>query len=253
MTRIKYGSPKRQWVGRHAVVALSGLVLIMGSLIVSGTSVGASNTVSSGSPAQTIPNPPAPGATTNAWDSWAAQQRQAMQSTDWSEVLSTSECQVIQAAIDPITSTGLDGIPAGVVTDAVSGVSSCGANSAAGVIPLTSTDCPVQNDYNDGDITGGVACIGTATVGGNVNYMGASYYRTASSSTFGHTQLGVPTSGCNSSGALADQSPEVTLDQYDAGFVVWGPRDGSDTWSSTWWQDNGGGNYTDFGSVCGMY
>lgn len=49
------------------------------------------------------------------------------------------------------------------------------------------------------------------------------------------------------------QDPEVTLTTDTHGEVIWGPRDGSNTWTSTWWQDNGGGNYDDFGTVCGAY
>jgi len=106
--------------------------------------------------------------------------------------------------------------------------------------------------YNYGGIRSGEACVGTAKVNGNSNYMAAAYTYTATGSTYGHVELG-RTSSCASGTTVANESPEVTLSTNQWGEIIWGPKSGSATWSSTWWQDNGGGNYTDFGSVCGYY
>jgi hypothetical protein len=95
--------------------------------------------------------------------------------------------------------------------------------------------------------------VGTDTVNGNVNYMAASYLRTASTSSFGHVELGTTGSTCTTGTKVANELPEATLTTGEYGAVIWGPSSSSYTWSSTWWQDNGAGVYSDFGTVCGTY
>jgi hypothetical protein len=82
--------------------------------------------------------------------------------------------------------------------------------------------------------------------------MAASYVRTASTSSFGHAELGTTSGSCATGTLVADEAPEVTVSTGQYGAVLWGPRSGSNTWSSTWWQDNSG-SYSDLGSACGTY
>ena len=110
-----------------------------------------------------------------------------------------------------------------------------------------------MTNYTYGGITSGVACVGTITISGNANYMGAAYTYTGSSSTYGHTELGQVSGSCGPGTADANESPEVTLTNDEVGGVIWGPRNYSADWSSTWWRDNGGGSFSDFGSVCADY
>jgi hypothetical protein len=236
---------------RYAVLLCAAL--ITASFAVSGAIAGATNSApNSAASALTISNPPSASAPLSVWETWSYQQQAFMQGTNWVQALSTSRCQVTEVTVDSVTSDGSYGIPSGIVTDAVSGVETCSPTTAGDSIsPLTSTDCPVQTSGNHASVTGGVACVGTATFNGNVNYMAASYLRTASTSSYGHAELGTVGGTCVVGTLVADQVPEVTLNTNQAGFVLWGPRSGSNNWSSTWWQDNGGGNYSDFGTVCG--
>jgi hypothetical protein len=111
----------------------------------------------------------------------------------------------------------------------------------------------VQDVGTSASVTGGTACVGTATDGGNSNYVAASYLRTATTSSFGHAELGTVSGSCGAGTLVANESPEVTVSTNQYAAIIWGPRSGSSTWSSTWWQDNGGGSYSDFGSACGTY
>jgi hypothetical protein len=184
-----------------------------------------------------------------------------MESTNWSQALSSGTCSVTQSAVTPVTSDGSNGIPAGVVTDSVTVEGTCspaGATVAAMVAgaaqPLTlSKYCVIQDEGTAGPATGGDVCVGTTTVGSDPSYMAASYYRTASTSSFGHPELGSPSGSCAIGSLVINGHPEGTVTTGSFGAVIWGPISASQTWSSTWWQDNGGGSYSDFGTVCGTY
>lgn len=67
----------------------------------------------------TVPQPPLPGAPMSAWQAWAAQQRSAMEATNWYEAFVQPGCTLISASVNPVVSTGAQ-YPAGIVTDAAS-------------------------------------------------------------------------------------------------------------------------------------
>lgn len=106
---------------------------------------------------------------------------------------------------------------------------------------------------NYGAIRSGVACVGTATVGGNPNFMGAAYTYTASSGlTYGHAELGSTGGSCVPGITIANETPDVKLFTNQFGEILWGPRRSSADWTSTWQYKTGGG-HTAFGTVCGYY
>lgn len=263
----------RSPVGRSPWMLATGCILFSLSPLLSVGPAGAVSSQSSGvsgagDAASSVPLPPLPGAPVSSWETWAAQQRSAMQQTNWAQVLQSSDCTINSISIDPVVSSGAVAVPAGIVTDAVSLALSCtpqtsGGNSAqvpaaisgtsTSVSPASSTYCPYMLNYTYGGIWGGVACVGPVAINGTT-YMGAVYTYTASGSTYGHTMLGAISSGtCRPGGLVANSQPETTLTAGHVAMVIWGPKTVCTTWTSTWWQDNGGGNYTDFGSVCGGY
>ncbi len=280
------------------VVAVMSLVIaIISVAAIEGSSAYASNSIVD---AGSLPPPPGPGSPMSQWQSWAAEQRSAMEQTNWEQVLASPKCSIRGLQLAPVLSVGADSVPSGVVTDAVSVTGSCensstGRSAASGsptkpyalsypgglsvksstalsnrlsgdrsgdavppqlkeasVPPLVSTYCPAMTYYTYGNVYAGVGCVGTFSFGGN-SYVAASYTLTVSGSTYGHTELGTTSGSCGAGSAVANESPEVLLTQNTYGEVIWGPLTVSASWSSTWWQDNGGGSFSSFGSVCGYY
>ena len=181
-----------------------------------------------------------------------------MQSTSpLSLVTPTPGCTNTSGSLEPVVSTGAGGIPAGIVTDALVLVGSCttrATNSQATgeISPAISSYCPNMDGCNYGSATNGVVAVGTATVNGNVNYMAAAYTYTASGSGYtAHTELGTVSSGC-ATGSLVASSSSASLSTGQYVELLWGPRNGSNTWSSTGWHYTGSG-YQDLGTVCGMW
>jgi hypothetical protein len=195
----------------------------------------------------------------STWESWAAAQRTAMAETNWGLFAKSHSCTLVTFNLDEVVSNGINmtDIPAGIVVDAVSLIGRCGGSApptgTTGASPDISSYCPNMTYCNYGSIKDGVAAVGTATVNGTPNFMAAAYtYTNSSGHTFGHAELGKG-STCSVGTLVANESPEVTLYTGQYGEVIWGPRNFSNVWSSTWWQDTGGGHYTKFGTVCGYY
>ncbi len=247
------------------------LVLLMMFLILlnSQTASASTNQV----PPSTVPAMPAQNAPIGVWQKWAEIQRALMQATNWKQVLVAPGCTVSKLNLNMVVSKG-GYIPAGIGTDAVSVTGKCStqvtpSTSPSPVSATSKTDakpssstlasssspyCPYMDSYSPANVTSGVACVGTTTVNGNPNYMAAAYTFTASSgSSYGHADLGTTSGSCIAENLIASETPEQTLTPYSFGEVIWGPRSFTAEWTSTWWQDNGGGNYTDFGTACGSY
>ena len=206
----------------------------------------------------TMPAMPAASAPLSDWQVWASLQRQAIESVNPSTLVhDSSGCSVTAVSVLPTVSTGAGGIPAGIVTDALSVVGTCGAGTPGsapsnGVSPAISQYCPNMDGCNYGGATNGEVAVGTATVNGNSNYMAAAYTYTASGSGYSaHSELGTVASGC-STGSLVANSSSASLATNQYVEVLWGPRNASATWSSTGWHYNGSG-YQDLGTVCGMW
>lgn len=246
---------------RVFVSCVGGILLSLAGVIsLTGSASAQSSAVSTASPASTVPTPPPPGSSMAVWQAWAAHQRSVFQQTDWSRSFSSSGCTSGSITINPVTSEGAAGVPKGIVTDAVSIPFRCsgGTSPSSGlnktVQPSTSMQssdyCPAMGSYTLGAVNDGYACVGTY----GSNDMAAAYtYTLASGSTYGHVELGQVSGSCGPGTLVANFSPEETLKPGYGQEVVWGPMSASADWSSTWWQDDGGGTFTDFGSVCGFY
>ncbi len=246
---------------RVFVSCVGGILLSLAGVVsLTGSASAQSSTVSTASPESTVPTPPPPGSSMTVWQAWAAHQRSVFQQTDWSRSFSSSGCTSGSITINPVTSEGAAGIPKGIVTDAVSILFRCssGTSLSSGlnktVQPSTSMQssdyCPDMASYTLGAVNDGYACVGTY----GSNDMAAAYsYTLASGSTYGHVELGQVSGSCGPGTLVANFSPEETLNPGYGQEVVWGPMSASADWSSTWWQDDGGGTFTDFGSVCGFY
>ena len=110
--------------------------------------------------------------------------------------------------------------------------------------------CPSMTSYTLGAVFDGYGCLGTY---GSNDMAAACTYTLSSRSTYGHVELGQVSGSCAPGTLVADFSPEEMLNLGYGQEVIWGPMSASGNWSSTWWQDNGGGNYSSFASVCGIY
>lgn len=205
-----------------------------------------------------VPAMPAANAPLSDWQTWASLQRQAIESANPSSLVHNSAgCATTVVTVLPVVSTGAGGIPAGIVTDALSVVGTCGSGTSGsaatgGVSPAISQYCPNMDGCNYAGATNGEVAVGTATVNGNVNYMAAAYTYTASGSGYtAHSELGTVASGC-STGSLVANSTSASLSTNQYVEVLWGPRNGSATWTSTGWHYNGS-SYQDLGTVCGMW
>jgi hypothetical protein len=204
------------------------------------------------------PATPGPGASMATWQRWAAAERLAVRGTNWAAVVRGDGCALEHVVIRPVTHSEAAGIPRGVVADAVVVTATCGQAQKAAHrpdVPAISSYCVGMTNCTTKSITDGVAAVGTVTVDGNPNYMGAEYtYTKSSGSTTGHVELGNDSlgSGCGVGTKVANgKSTKLTHDHGE--LVVWGPRNFSATWSGTWWQHNSNGSYTRFGTVCGDY
>ncbi len=242
------------WLGPKSVVLVSLLALGITFVPQAGIASASSTTATT----SLVPAMPVAGSSLATWQSWANAQQAALQSVNPQSLVAPNPgCTNTSVALVPVISTGTAGIPAGIVTDAVTIVGTCGSSSdgpstAAGVSPLISSYCPNMTYCTYASATNGYVAVGTATVNGNVNYMGAAYTYTASGSGYSaHSELGTVSSGC-SVGTLVANSSSVSLSTNQYVEVLWGPRNGSATWSGTGWHYNGSG-YTNLGTVCGMY
>jgi hypothetical protein len=208
-------------------------------------------------PASTLATP-AVGASIATWQAWAVAQQQSLESVNPASLVAPSPgCTNTSTKVIPVASTGAGGIPTGITTDAVVVVGSCAQNGAgaqplSGVVPLISSYCPNMTGCNYAAATNGYVAVGTATVNGNVNYMGAAYTFTASGSGYtAHSELGTVSSGC-STGSLVANSSSASLSTNQYVEILWGPRNTSNTWTSTGWHHTSG-SYQDLGTVCGMW
>lgn len=249
-------------VGRKKLLAAAVALLVATAPV----ALFASSATAAAASAATIPPPPPPGASTSTWQQWASEQRAGIENTNWRTALRQRGCSIASVSIVATTSTGGTPIPAGITTDSVSLTGSCMSSAASttssnaapqtSTTPATAAYCPYMTYYNYGAITDGVACVGTATVNGNPNYMAAAYTYMSGGSNTGHTELGDNPggSGCSTGAYIADASEStLTYGQYNE--VVWGPRDFSATWTSTWWWDSNppSGPWYSYGTVCGNY
>ena len=236
------------------VLTLTGVVSLTGSASAQGSSV------SMASPVSTVPTPPSPGSSMATWEAWATQQRSVFQQTNWTRTFALSGCTSGSITVNPVTSEGAAGVPKGIVTDAVSILFRCSSSTSPSsglnktVQPGTSMQssdyCPAMGSYTLGAVYDGYGCVGTY----GSNDMAAAYtYTLSSGSTYGHVELGQVSGSCGPGTLVANFSPEETLNPGYGQEVIWGPMSASADWSSTWWQDDGGGTFTDFGSVCGFY
>ena len=192
------------------------------------------------------------------WQHWAAQQQSVMQRTDWTAALSRSQCAVTDNTIVPVTSDGTSGIPAGIVLYTVNLIGNCASSPLAGqggsttLSPHTSSHCPLQTSQSYWTyVTGGQVCVGNTWINGSDNFVAASYYRTAVTPSYGHPELGTDTGSCDTGSLIVNGHPEMSVNQGSFSAVIWGPQWFSGTFTSTWWQNNGGGNYSNLGVVCG--
>lgn len=237
--------------GAVSAVSLLGVMLIA----IPGTSPASASANTSAS--LSVPPIPAAGSSISTWQSWASAQREAMESASpLSMVAPTPGCTIISGVVEPVVSTGAGGIPAGIVTDALTLNGSCAASATSspttgGVSPLISSYCPNMNGCNYASATYGYVAVGTATVNGDSTWMGAAYTYTGSGSFTAHAELGTVSSGC-SVGSLVANSNSQTLSTNQYVEVLWGPRNFSTTWSGTGWHYNGS-SYDDLGTVCGMW
>lgn len=240
---------------RRGLIAAFFCLTLVGILFGGGTASAAPTS----DPIATVSQAPSAGAPLSAWQDWAAAQRSVMTVSGWAQSLSSSlspDCTVSNLQVIPVVSNGKNGIPAGIVTDAVGGSIRCANDSANGSVtnapvsasPATSSSCPVQDTGTSKSITDGVLCVGTYTYLGNPNFMAASYKNTSSVSPYGQVQLGV--GGCPgySDGRYPIGGPGY-IAPGNTWFVAWGPRTFSDEWSSTWYENG----TTSWGSVCAYY
>lgn len=193
-----------------------------------------------------FPAPPASSAPISQWRSWASQAIRIVDGFPWTSANSVNGCTVSDVSQAVVTSDGQDGIPAGVQYPVTSISGAC----PAGIQPPA--NYPGPNDPRTcGSITDGTACVGNTGAGGSLY---AQYeYTKSTGSTFGHTELGDPYTGsCRVGTLVANETPQVTLYTNDYGGVSVFYVTNS-YWSSTWWQDDGGGHYSSFGTVCALY
>lgn len=240
---------RRPWLARLGVgVSAVGLVAACSAAACAAT------TTATPAPAA---NPGASGSASQ-WQAWSTEQAAAARAYPWATALSGSGCSVTSVSYQSIPSPSAEiGIPEGVSFTAVTVETSCSGNSTAAPATTSSSTgtSPLFTSpyYKCGGITDGGACIGLQAVSGSTYDLEASYTYAGSGSTYGHVELGdVGTGSCGPGTTVANGSPETTL-TYGETQEVFTPWLVSSTWSSTWWQDNGGGNYTDFGSVCSSY
>ena len=243
------GSPRRWLALALGGLASAGLLL----------SVGATSPTRTPSAMATISRVPSADAPLSEWQDWAAAQRSVMTASGWGKSLGSklgSDCTVTDLQVMPVVSDGHHGIPAGIVTNAVGGSVRCadqpatdgGSTTFGGSSAATSSDCPVQDAGTSKAIADGVLCVGTYTYQGDPNFIAASYKNTSSVSPYGQVDLGV--GGCPgySDGRYPAGGPGY-ISPGDTWFVAWGPRNFSNEWSSTWYENG----TTSWGSVCAEY
>jgi hypothetical protein len=237
-------------------VTIPAAIMMMGFVFLPQTGIASAST--SLTTTVSVPALPVAGSSLATWQSWASAQQAALQSvTPQSLVAPSAGCTNSSVMLVPVVSTGTAGIPAGIVTDAIQIVGSCGGAAGAplggnGIRPLLSSYCPNMTNCTYQSATNGEVAVGTGTVGGNANYMGAAYTYTSSGSGYtSHAELGTVSSGC-SVGTLVANSSDSSLSNNQYVEILWGPRSGSNTWSGTGWHYNGSG-YTNLGTVCAAY
>jgi hypothetical protein len=209
---------------------------------------GAVLNLEAGSASTVGPVVPAPGASETAWEQYGAQQQAAVASVDWSTV-HPAGCTVLSAVVSPLDGP-TPGAPAGIVTDAVTIIGQCPttASGPSAITPDTAT-CPSLVNYTGESVTSGYECVGTATINGNPNYVGAVYTYQGSSSVTGHEELGTVGSGCSpGSAVLNGGTTTLSANHYQEELYL---RGVSATWTATWWQ--GTNPYNNWGTVCGSY
>lgn len=238
-----------RWIAAAALI--SGMSLV--GLPLAGAGVAGASANSPGSP------PPA-NAPMSSWQTWASSQRGFVSTFDWSSWTEGHACTATTVTVIPVTANGtnLPGIPAGIVTDAVSLSGEC-ANATGSVSPDSNASpntayCPNLTYCNTKSIRTGVAAVGTATVGGNPNYMGAAYTKTTSGTITGHSRLGTSGTACGPGNLVANAS-NTAIGNGGYNEVLWGPRNASNYWSATYYKQHPTtpSKYTVFGTVCGLY
>ncbi len=74
---------------------------------------------------KTVPPPPAATASRSAWERWAAQQRESVESTDWKRVLHRPGCEILEVKIIPGSAKVIKGAPPDLRIYGVSVVGYC--------------------------------------------------------------------------------------------------------------------------------
>lgn len=195
----------------------------------------------------------------SVWRAWAAQERAFVHAEDLAAAFPASAtCAMTSATITPYRSLGNIRVPRGILLDFVTYGYHC-SSSGAGLITQpggsaqVSVYCGIMTSCKAGAVTDGYDAVGTWTAQGT-KFIGSGYTYTGSASTYGHVEMGQPaTSGTCDIGTKLGNGGEMTLYNMDGALLEYGPQSADIYFSATWWQDNGGGNYTNFGTLCGTY
>jgi hypothetical protein len=197
----------------------------------------------------------ATGATAAQWQAWAAAQVKAVETTTWSAEVASTGGQLLSVTYLPVTDA--PGVPAGITTVAVSlliqnkpstgiGVTLTagggGVKAAIGIKPAYSTGS------NCVGITDGAACVAAFTSGGGLD-IEANYTYEAPGSLSGHVEMS--DNGCP--GSLVRNGGNATFTNGVEQNLVYGPIFFTAEWASTFWRNNGGTNYSNFGSACDYF
>ena len=184
----------------------------------------------------------------------SSEERSVVNSVNWRAVASTPGCSVASAEVVPIAVTPL-GIPKGIQLDSATIVGHCGGTNSQHssttlvATPLVVAICPNLTSYTGAPITNGYESVGTATINGNSDWVGAVYTYQGTISATGHEELGQIGSGC-APGNLVSNGSTTTLIPGDYQEVYY-LRSSSAIWTATWWE--GSSSYTNWGTVCGFF
>ena len=247
-TSSRFGS---RWVRSGSSGILLCASLALGSFQLFDASAGALSNHESSISAVSFPTPPASTASLAAWKTWSVSQRSIFSKINWVRELSNSSCHVSTATISPSISRGVAGVPKGIVTDEVTVTGTCSNVVSTPITANATSRCPVQTYGTPASAVGGSVCVGVYNSSG-INYVAASYVRTATGSTYGHNELGLQGDTCAPGFLVANSHPETTVSTGNYSAVVWGPQLSSDQWTSTWWRDSNG-VYLASGTACGSY
>ena len=183
-----------------------------------------------------------PNASAKSWQSWAASQRYWIEHIPYRQELQEAGFSVKSITFEPVSSY-LDGsVPNGVVTEAA---------VITGAVPSKGSGLPATA-YSDPNVCAAISGPGSACIGGSPydggTLLSAAYTYEGGGFADGHVELAT---GCVGN-ALAN-GPDEVLGPGEFQAVAIGPVHVANTWSSTWWNLNGAGGYSDWGSACASF